>query len=102
MSVLVGHGADAGPMLGAANPRVASVRSGMTRPVSQGLGRAEGGRAVVMGCDEPLARTGLVHIRLAGGHFEMLRFAGVGLAGRDVVTRLSQVARNMVGRGEIR
>jgi hypothetical protein len=45
-------------MLRAANPRVASVRSGLTRPVSQGLGRADGGRAVVTGCDEPLARGG--------------------------------------------
>ena len=30
----------------------------MTRPVPQGLGRADGGRAVVTGCDEPLARGG--------------------------------------------
>ncbi len=30
----------------------------MTRPVPQGLGRAEGGRAVVTVCDEPLARGG--------------------------------------------
>ena len=30
----------------------------MTRPVVQGLGRAEGGRAVVTVCDEPLARGG--------------------------------------------
>jgi hypothetical protein len=91
VSVLVGHGADAGPMLGAANPRVASVRSGMTRPVPQGGG--VDGRAVVMGCDEPLARGGWgsgegwrglmwVHIGLAGGHFEMVGFAGGGLAGR--------------------
>src|SRR6185312_15536720 len=45
-------------MWAAANPRVASVRSGMTRPVPQGLGRADGGRAVVTVCDEPLARGG--------------------------------------------
>ena len=42
-------------MLRAASWRVASWRSGMTRPVSQGVGVADG-RAVVMGCDEPLAR----------------------------------------------
>ena len=49
-----------------------------------------------------LARTGLVQIGLAGGHFEMLGFAVGGLAGGDVVTRLSQAVRNMVGRREIR
>ena len=39
MSVLLGHAADAGLlMLRAANPSVASVRSGMTRPVPQGVG----------------------------------------------------------------
>ena len=44
-------------MLRAASSIVASVRSGMTRPVPQGLGvRMEA--AVVMGCDEPLARGG--------------------------------------------
>jgi hypothetical protein len=48
------------------------------------------------------ARSGLVHIGFAGGHFEMRRFAVGRLAGCDVVTRLSQVARNMVGRREIR
>jgi len=56
-----------------------------------------------MGCDEPLAcggggsgeglaRTGLVQIGLAGGHFGMHRFAGGGPADGDVVTRLSQLA----------
>ncbi len=65
-----------------------------------------------MGCDEPLARgggagrglarTGLVQIGFAGGHFEMRRFAVGGLAGGEVVTELSQAARNMVGRREIR
>ena len=49
-----------------------------------------------------LARSGLVHIGFAGGHFEMLRFAVGGLAGCDVVTELSQAARNVVGRREIR
>ena len=49
-----------------------------------------------------LARSGLVHIGFAGGHFEMLRFAVGGLAGGDVVTELSQAARNMVGRREMR
>ena len=63
----------------------------MTRPVPQGLGRADGGRAVVTVCDEPLARgggqwrglarSGLVQIELAGGHFGMVRFAVGGLAG---------------------
>ena len=78
----------------------------------QGVGRADG-RGVVMICDEPLARrwwgsgeglarTGLAQIGLAGGHFEMRRFAVGGLAGGEVVTELSQAARNMVGRREIR
>jgi hypothetical protein len=49
-----------------------------------------------------LARFGLVQIGLAGRHFEMVRFAVGGLAGCDVVTGLSQAARNMVGRREIR
>jgi hypothetical protein len=77
-----------------------------------GVGDADG-RAVVMGCDEPLARggggrgtrlarSGVVQIGFAGGHFGMRWFAVGGLAGGDVVTRLSQVARNMVGRREIR
>jgi hypothetical protein len=48
-----------------------------------------GMEGVVMGCDERLARSVLAHIRLAGGHVEMLGFAGVGLAGGDVVTQLS-------------
>jgi hypothetical protein len=65
-----------------------------------------------MGCYEPLARggghgtrlerSGLAQIGFAGGHFEMLRFAVGGLAGCDVVTSLSQVVRNVVGRREIR
>ena len=39
------------------SPRKAQLRSGMTRSVPQGVGvRMEG--AVVMGCDEPLARGG--------------------------------------------
>ena len=84
----------------------------MTRPVLQGLGRADGGRGVVKVCDEPLARgggqwrglarSGLVQIGLAGGHFEMVRFAVGGLAGCGVVTELSQAERNMVRRREIR
>ena len=87
------------------------LASTRTRPVPQGVGRADG-RAVVIGCNEPLARGGgarhtiradwLVHIGFAGGHFEMRRFAGGGLGGGDVVTGLSQVVRNMVGRREIR
>ena len=44
-------------MLRAASSRVADWRSARTRPVPQGVGRADG-RAVVMGCDEPLARGG--------------------------------------------
>jgi hypothetical protein len=66
-----------------------------------------------MGCDEPLACgggavergwRGLVWCKsgLPAGHFEMLGFAGGGLAGGEVVTELSQVGRNMVGRREIR
>jgi aspartate oxidase len=58
-------------------------------------------RAVV-GQGARFERSGLVQIGLAGGHFEMRRFAEGGLAGGDVVTELSQAARNMVGRREIR
>jgi hypothetical protein len=58
-------------------------------------------RAVV-GQLRGLARTGLVQTGFAGGHFGMRRFAVGGLAGGDVVTRLSQVMRNMMGRREIR
>ena len=66
----------------------------------------------MMGCDEPLSRgggtvervgrSGLVQTGQAGGHFGMRRFAVGGLAGGDVVTGLSQVARNVLGRREIR
>ena len=52
---------------------------------------ADGGRAVVTVCDEPLARgggqwrglarSGLVQIGCAGGHFDMVGFAVGGLAG---------------------
>jgi hypothetical protein len=64
-----------------------------------------------MGCDDPLAvvgqwrgsaRSGLVHIGCAGGHFEMVRFAGGGPVGGEVVPELSQAGRNMVGRRGIR
>ena len=58
-------------------------------------------RAVV-GQGTRLERSGLVQIGFAGGHFEMRRFAVGGLAGGEVVTELSQAARNMVGRREIR
>ena len=78
---------------------------------SQGVWDADG-RGVVMGAmsrwravvghGTRLARSGLVQIGFAGGHFEMLRFAVGGLAGCDVVTELSQVVRNMVGRRGIR
>jgi len=59
-----GRGTECGA---AANPRVGRVRSGMTRPVPQGLGRADGGRAVVTVCDEPLARGGGVAARGRSG-----------------------------------
>ena len=99
-------------MLRAASSRVASWRSGVTRPVPQGVGRADG-RGVVMGCDEPLARgggarhsdwRGLVWCKsgLPAGISRCVRFAVGGLAGGEVVTSLSQVVRNMVGRREIR
>ena len=80
----------------------------MTRPVPQGLGMPmEGVCAMsrwgaVVGQWRGLARTGLVQIGFAGGHFEMVGFAVGGLAGCDVVTELSQAVRNMVGRREIR
>src|SRR6478672_13825692 len=98
-------------MWAAVNPRVASVRTG-----DDTAGPARGGacgwkvsswgamscRRAVVGQRRGLARTGLVQIGLAGGHLEMVRFAVGGLAGCDVVTELSQVVRNMVGRSEIR
>ena len=66
---------------------------------------------VVMGCREPhrgvvgqwrgLARSGLVQTGQAGRHFDMLGFAVGGPAGCDVVTELSQAARNMVGRRQM-
>ena len=85
----------------------------MTRPVPQGLGRAEGGRAVVTVCDEPLARGGGAVERVGAVWFganrvvpagisRCVRFAVGGLAGREVVTELSQAVRNMVGRRGIR
>ena len=84
-------------------------RTGMTAGPAGGCGWKG---AFVMGCDEQLAcgggavpkvgRTGVMHIGFAGGHFEMLGFAGGWPAGGDVVTGLSQVVRNMVGRREIR
>ena len=91
---------------------VASSRRARTRPVPQGVGRADG-RAVVMGCDEPLARgggatgegwRGLVWCK-SGLPAGISRCAGLLLVGwraAEVVTRLSQVVRNMVGRREIR
>jgi hypothetical protein len=57
-------------------------------------------RAVV-GQGTRFERSGLVQIGLAGRHFEMLRVAMDGLAGCDVVTELSQAARNMVGRRQM-
>ena len=72
--------------------------------------RMDGG--VVMGCGEPLARGGGAVARVgavwfganrAGRRaFGMLGFAVGRLAGCEVVTGLSQAARNMVGRREIR
>ena len=49
-----------------------------------------------------LARSGVVQIGSAGGHFEMLGFAVGGVAGGEVVTELSLAVRNMVGRRGIR
>jgi hypothetical protein len=85
----------------------------MTRPVPLGWGRADGGRAVVTVCDGQLARgwwgsgegvgpVGCGANGRAGGLFEVVRVAGGGLADCDVVTELSQVARNMVGPRGIR
>ena len=85
----------------------------MTRPVPQGLGRADGGRAVVTVCDEPLARgggavergwPGLVWCK-SGLPAGISRWSGLLLVGwraAEVVTELSQVVRNMVGRRGIR
>ena len=66
-----------------------------------------------MGCDEPLARGGGAVAQgwrgpvwcksgLPAGISRCCRFAVGGLAGCEVVTELSQAARNMVGRREIR
>ena len=85
----------------------------MTRPVPQGLGRAEGGRAVVTVCDEPLARGGGAVARgwpglvwctsgLPAGISRCSGLLVVGWRGGDVVTELSQAVRNMVGRRGIR
>ena len=52
-----GRAAGRALMLRSASSSVASWRSGMTRLGAAGVGRADG-RAVVMGCDEPLARGG--------------------------------------------
>ena len=73
---------------------------GWRKGCRDGLRSAAGARW--WGSGEGLARSGLVQIGLAGGHFEMVRFAVGGLAGCDVVTELSQAVRNMVGRREIR
>jgi hypothetical protein len=84
----------------------------MTRPVPPGVGvRMEGD--VVTGCDEPLARGGGAVERVGPDWFGANRAgrrafrdaAGLLLVGwraAEVVTRLSQVARNTVGRREIR
>src|SRR6478609_905250 len=45
---------------------------------------------------------GLVQNRAAGGHFGMRRVLWVGWQAAEVVTELSQAARNMVGRRQIR
>jgi hypothetical protein len=107
-----GRVAECALMLRAASLSVPSWRSARTRPVPQGLGRANGRGVVigpamsrwraVVGQGTRSARSGLGHTGFAGGHFEMLRFADGGLSGGDVVTGLSQVARNTVGRREIR
>ena len=87
MSVLLGHAADAGLMLRCGNPRVAVAQwNDMAGPPRM----CADGRAVrwvamrrwraVVGQWRGLARSGLVRIGFAGGHFEMLRFAGGGLA----------------------
>jgi len=76
------------------------------------LGRADG-RAVVMGCGEPLARGDGAVARVGADWFGANRLCLAGISGcwallllgwraAEVVTRLSQVARNMVGRREIR
>ena len=85
----------------------------MTRPVPQGLGRADGGRAVVTVCDEPLARGGGAVARVGPVWFGAHRLCRrafrdasgllvVGWRGGEVVTELSQAVRNMVGRRGIR
>ena len=76
------------------------------------MGRADG-RGVLMGCHEPLAGVVGQCTRLAGSGLvrtgacrracrDASGFAMDGLAGCDVVTGLSQAARNVVGPGEMR
>ena len=105
------RGGDADLMVTAARSRVASGRSAATWPVllrgagvrMDGLVRGWFGPLVCRGrAVTRLAWSGVVQIGLAGGHFEMRRFAVGGLAGCDVVTELSQAGRNMVGRRGIR
>src|SRR5262249_28761569 len=65
-----------------------------------GVGACGGRTGCRDGCDEPLERGGgqgrgvgpvwFGANRVAGGHFAVLGFAGGGLAGGEVVTRLSQ------------
>ena len=99
-------------MLRSASSSVASWRSARARPVPQGAGRADG-RGVVMGCDEPLARGGGAGERgrpglvwgKSGLPVGISRCSGLLLVGwraAEVVTELSQVVRNMVGRRGIR
>ena len=99
-------------MLRAASFTVASWRSARARPVPQGAGRADG-RGVVMGCDEPLARGGGAGERgrpglvwgksgLPAGISRCSGLLLVGWRAAEVVTELSQVVRNTVGRRGIR
>src|SRR5262245_57857425 len=85
-----GHGTECGRR----QLRESRVRSGLTRPVVQGLGRAEGGRAVVTVCDEPpargggavargLARSGLVRIGVPAG---ISRWSGLLVVGWRAAT----------------
>ena len=77
------------------------------------MGRAEGGRAVVTVCDEPLARgggavergwPGLVWCKsvVPAGISTWSGLLWVGWLAAEVVTELSQAVRNMVGRKQMR
>ena len=108
MSVLLGHAADAGLMLRAAI-RESQWRSGMTWRVPLGWVLGRDVRWVAMrrwragGQWRGLARSGLGADRVCRRAFrDASGLLVVGWRAAEVVTELSQAARNMVGRRGMR